>query len=62
MGEHKTTTPTPHIAAAKDDIAKTVLMPGDPQRLKMIAETFLTDARLVNNVRTPARIKAKRFP
>ncbi len=51
MGEHKTTTPTPHIAAKFGEIAKTVLMPGDPLRSKMIAETFLSDAKLVNNVR-----------
>ena len=43
--------PTPHIAARKEDIAKTVLMPGDPLRAKFIAETFLTDPVLVNNVR-----------
>ena len=43
--------PTPHIAAAKDQIAKTVLMPGDPLRAKFIAENFLTDPELVNNVR-----------
>ena len=43
--------PTPHINAGKDDFAKTVLMPGDPLRAKFIAENFLTDARLVNNVR-----------
>ena len=43
--------PTPHIAAKEGDIAKTVLMPGDPLRAKFIAETFLTDAVLVNNVR-----------
>ena len=43
--------PTPHIAAKKEDIAKTVLMPGDPLRAKFIAETFLTDPVLVNNVR-----------
>lgn len=43
--------PTPHIHAAPEDFAKTVLMPGDPLRAKFIAETFLTDARLVNNVR-----------
>lgn len=42
---------TPHIAAQMGDFAKTVLMPGDPLRAKFIAETFLTDARLVNNVR-----------
>ena len=33
------------------DFAKTVLMPGDPLRAKFIAETFLTEPRLVNNVR-----------
>ena len=43
--------PTPHINAKKDDFAKTVLMPGDPLRAKYIAENFLTDAVLVNNVR-----------
>ncbi len=44
-------TPTPHIAAEPGDFAKTVLMPGDPLRAKHIAETFLEDAVLVNNVR-----------
>ncbi|MDE7454919.1 MAG: purine-nucleoside phosphorylase [Clostridia bacterium] len=43
--------PTPHISAKKGDFAKTVLMPGDPLRAKFIAENFLTDAKLVNNVR-----------
>ncbi len=43
--------PTPHINANKGDFAKTVLMPGDPLRSKFIAENFLTDARLINNVR-----------
>ncbi len=43
--------PTPHNSAAKDDIAKTVIMPGDPMRSKWIAGNFLEDARLVNNVR-----------
>ena len=43
--------PTPHINATPDDIAKTVLMPGDPLRAKFIAENFLTDAVLFNNVR-----------
>ena len=42
---------TPHIAAKKGDFAKTVLMPGDPLRAKFIAETFLENAVLVNNVR-----------
>ncbi len=43
--------PTPHINATPEDFAKTVLMPGDPLRAKFIAENFLENARLVNNVR-----------
>ncbi len=43
--------PTPHINATPEDFAKTVLMPGDPLRAKFIAENFLTNAKLVNNVR-----------
>ena len=43
--------PTPHNEAQKGDFAETVLMPGDPLRAKYVAENFLTDARLVNNVR-----------
>ena len=43
--------PTPHIKACPEDFAKTVLMPGDPLRSKFIAENFLENARLVNNVR-----------
>lgn len=42
---------TPHINAKEGDFAKTVLMPGDPLRAKFIAETFLKNAELVNNVR-----------
>lgn len=42
---------TPHIAANKGDFADTVLMPGDPYRSQLIAENFLIDARLVNDVR-----------
>ena len=42
---------TPHINAKPGDFAKTVLMPGDPLRSKYIAENFLTDPVLVNNVR-----------
>ena len=42
---------TPHIAAEKGDFARTVLMPGYPLRAKFIAENFLDEARLVNNVR-----------
>lgn len=44
-------TPTPHIAAKFGDFAPTVLMPGDPLRAKFIADRFLRDAVLVNNVR-----------
>ena len=44
--------PTPHIeAASKDEIAKVVLMPGDPLRARKIAETYLKDAVLFNQVR-----------
>ena len=42
---------TPHIKATPSDFAKTVLMPGDPLRSKFVAETFLEDPVLVNNVR-----------
>lgn len=42
---------TKHIGAENGDFAKTVLMPGDPLRAKFIAENYLTDARLVNEVR-----------
>ena len=34
---------TPHNEAKKGDIAKTVLMPGDPLRAKYLAETYLED-------------------
>ena len=40
-----------HCNAKKEDIAKTVLMPGDPLRAKYIAENFLENSRLVNTVR-----------
>lgn len=43
--------PTPHINAKEGDFAKTVLMPGDPLRSKYIAEHYLENAVLVNNVR-----------
>lgn len=42
---------TIHIGAEPGDIAQTVLMPGDPYRAKWAAETFLTDARCINQVR-----------
>ena len=43
--------PTPHIEAKLGDFAETVLMPGDPLRSKFIAENFLTNPVLVNNIR-----------
>ena len=43
--------PTPHINATPDDIAKTVLMPGDPLRAKFVAENFFEEPVLFNNVR-----------
>ena len=42
---------TPHNSAEKGAFAKTVLMPGDPLRAKFIAETYLEEPKLVNNVR-----------
>lgn len=42
---------TPHNEANIEDIAKTVIMPGDPLRAKYIAEKFLDDFKLVNQVR-----------
>ena len=42
---------TIHCSANKEDIEKSVLMPGDPLRAKYIAENFLTDVKLVNSVR-----------
>ena len=44
-------TPTPHIEASPEDFAPTVLMPGDPLRAQFIAEHYLENAVLVNNVR-----------
>ncbi len=44
-------TPTPHISAKLGEIAKTVLMPGDPLRAKYIAESFLEDTVCFNSVR-----------
>ena len=44
--------PTPHINAKKEDIAKTVLMPGDPLRAKFIAENYLENPVQFNNVRS----------
>lgn len=44
-------TPTPHIEAVSGQIAKTVLMPGDPLRAKKLAETYLDDVVQFNGVR-----------
>ena len=44
-------TPTPHNSARPGDFGKTVLMPGDPLRARFIAENFLNNPVLVNNVR-----------
>ena len=43
--------PTPHILAKPEDFAKTVLMPGDPMRSRFIAKNYLTNAKLINNIR-----------
>lgn len=43
--------PTPHNEALEGEIAKTVIMPGDPKRSRFIADTFLENVRLVNDVR-----------
>lgn len=43
--------PTVHIGAQKEDIAPRVLMPGDPNRAKYIAEHYLENPKLVNEVR-----------
>ncbi len=43
--------PTPHIFAEKGDFAPSILLPGDPLRAQHIAENFLENAKLVNEVR-----------
>ncbi len=45
------TTPTPHNAAVEGQIAKTVLMPGDPLRAKLLADTYLENVEQFNTVR-----------
>ena len=44
-------TPTPHNQATEGQIAKTVLMPGDPLRAKYVADTYLEDVTCFNQVR-----------
>ena len=43
--------PTPHNSAQVNEVAKTVLMPGDPLRAKYLVEHYLTDVKLINSVR-----------
>ncbi len=43
--------PTPHIESSPNDIAKVVIMPGDPKRAEYIAKKYLKDAKLVNSIR-----------
>lgn len=43
--------PTPHIESNINDIAKIVIMPGDPKRAKYIADNYLTEVKLINQVR-----------
>ena len=45
------TTPTPHNAAVEGQIAKTVLMPGDPLRAKLLADIYLENVEQFNTVR-----------
>jgi len=47
----KNQTPTPHIGAQLGEIAETVIMAGDPLRVKFMAEKFLKDPVQFNNVR-----------
>ena len=49
--------PTPHNSAKKGDIAKKVLMPGDPLRAKYIAETYLENPVCFNTVRNMFGLK-----
>ena len=42
---------TPHIEAKEEDIAKTVIMAGDPKRIEYIANKYLTDVKCINTVR-----------
>lgn len=44
-------TPSMFIGAEKDQVAKTVLMPGDPKRAQFIAETYLEDIQMVSDIR-----------
>ena len=43
--------PTPHIEAKEGEIAKTVIMAGDPLRAKFMAEKYLDNPTIYNQVR-----------
>ena len=49
---------TPHNNAKKGDIAKTVLMPGDPLRARFIAENYLDSPRLYRNIQGSSRFRS----
>jgi hypothetical protein len=49
--DSKSRIPTPHIEAKEGEIARTILLPGDPLRAKFIAENFLTEVRPFNRTR-----------
>ena len=55
---------TLHIESKENEIEKNVLMPGDPLRAKYIAEKYLTDVKIINNIRnmTAYTGKYKGFP
>ena len=50
---------TPHNSAEKGEIAKTVLMPGDPLRAEFIAKTYLENPICYNKVRGTLRFAGK---
>ena len=51
--------PTPHIEAKKEEIAGTVIMPGDPLRARYVAEHFLENAKLVNKDNVAKKVSVK---
>lgn len=51
MSAERNKAPTPHNRAKFGDYAPSVLLPGDPLRAKWIAENYLDDVKLVNDVR-----------
>ena len=51
--------PTPHIESVYGEINNNVLMPGDPKRAKYIADKYLTDVKVINNVRNMTAYSGK---